>query len=204
MAVRWETCHVLTSSSHGWVDLEILILDSSLLPLPLSCQLFWERILFPPWKNPFPSISLCRRVGWARSTQWGWWLSTVVQSSDLKCWASEQRYTKPSWCVDATHSCFTWPTLKKKMQPLWAMKMSESNCEGGWTSYHKIKANEKMSHKFLKLSVKTRSGAWAKLSLKQCCMSRGHWNPLASCCFHLVLRARTLVKINHTWISQER
>lgn len=85
---------------------------------------------------------------------------------------------------------------EKKVQPLWAIKMSESNCEGGWTSYHKIKANEKMSHKFLKPPVKTRSGGWAKLSLKQCCMSRGHWNPLASCCFHLVLGAWTFVKIN--------
>lgn len=41
------------------------------------------------------------------------------------------------------------------MQPLWAIKMSESNCEGGWTSYDKIKANEMMSCKFLKSTVKT-------------------------------------------------
>lgn len=105
-------------------------------------------------RNPFPSVSLWRSARWTGCTQWMWWLDSR-QSSGIKCWAPELRYTKPSWCVDATHSCFTWPTLKKKMQPLWAIKMSESNCEGGWTSDHKIKATEMMSHKFLKSTVKT-------------------------------------------------
>lgn len=47
VAVRWEICQVVTCSSHGWGDLEFLVLGSSLLPAPINCQLFWERILFP-------------------------------------------------------------------------------------------------------------------------------------------------------------
>lgn len=114
----------------------------------------------------------------------------------LSTWTEIHQVSLMCWCNAFMFHMTYFKKKEKKVQPLWAIKMSESNCEGGWTSYHKIKANEKMSHKFLKPPVKTRSGGWAKLSLKQCCVSRGHWNPLASCCFHLVLGAWTFVKIN--------
>lgn len=48
VAVRWEMCQVVTCTSHGWGELEFLVLCFSLLALPINCQLFWERILFPP------------------------------------------------------------------------------------------------------------------------------------------------------------
>lgn len=68
-----------------------------------------------------------------------------IHQAFLMCWCSAFMF----------HMTYFETTTTKKMQPLWAIKMSEPNCEGGWTSYHKMKANKTMSHKFLKSTVKT-------------------------------------------------
>lgn len=145
-------CQVVTCSSHGWGDLEFLVLGSSLLPAPINCQLFWERILFPP--------SLSEEAQGERGAPSGYdgWVAcrVVVSNTEHLNWDTPSLLYVLMQHIHVSHDLLsTNKQTNKKMQPLWAIKMSESNCEEGWTSYDKIKANEMMSCKFLKSTVKT-------------------------------------------------